>query len=134
MVKEKKEVLQNYWDKWFSIHSLLTDHPSCRLWTGPHPALLSTFDEELSEAFLFSHHTGVGSIICQRAVVDGEEAFVAYTLKDVPKGARERTSMASPTFSFRWRQKLTAQKGFAKCAYVDCKQHFWLDWPKTEYI
>lgn len=46
--------------------------------------LLNTFNKELSGALLLSHHTAICCIICQGAVVDGEVAHVADTLKDVP--------------------------------------------------
>lgn len=47
---------------------------------------LNTFNKELSDGFLFSNHARISSIICQCTVVDSQEAFVAYTLKDVPVG------------------------------------------------
>lgn len=45
---------------------------------------LNTFNKELGGAFLLPHHAAICSIICQRAVVDGEVAHVADALKDVP--------------------------------------------------
>ena len=46
---------------------------------------LITFNKELGGALLLPHHTAVRSIVRQRAVVDGEVAHVANTLKYVPE-------------------------------------------------
>lgn len=48
-----------------------------------------TLNKELSDGLLISNNTHISSIICQRTVVDGEETFVAYTLKDVPVEKQE---------------------------------------------
>lgn len=45
---------------------------------------LNTLYKELGGALLLPHHTTVRSIICQRAVVDGEVAHVPNALEDVP--------------------------------------------------
>ena len=43
-----------------------------------------TFDEKLSGALLLPHHAGVGCVVSQGTVVDGEVAHVANALEDVP--------------------------------------------------
>lgn len=45
---------------------------------------LNTLYKELGGALLLPHHATVSSVICQRAVVDGEVAHVPNALKDVP--------------------------------------------------
>lgn len=42
-----------------------------------------TFNKELRGALLLSHHTGVGRIVSQGAVVDREVALVTNALEDV---------------------------------------------------
>lgn len=48
----------------------------------PNPSL--TFDEELGEALLILDCDLISSIICQRALVDGENSLLTNILKHIP--------------------------------------------------
>lgn len=84
---------------------------------------LITFNKELSDGLLISNYAHISSIICQRTVVDGEETFVAYTLKDVPAKTRN-CSVAFPVLFSRWGQSITIGEALPNIHYKLMK-HFY---------
>lgn len=50
---------------------------------GKNPSL--TFDKELGETLLVGHGDFISSVICHRALVDGEDSLLTDILKHVPE-------------------------------------------------